>query len=230
MIKIDDARTEFVQTLQTVLGTIPALVEARIPLELEKDPDQYEIRDKEEITIEEESIVCPHGKQTIVHALLGVIAYEHNDNSGQYCDLMNKFKTSVDEVLSTIISDRELKNTIAVQATLAASSEARIKLYDKLSLATANELSDLLEMTVLIYAHTRKNNELLQELVSAFGQPVIKNIKLLFQKDLSHMYLTKSSFRPMKDLQAIHIKGIAELKQEIKQKKKNQTLDDILYG
>jgi len=143
---------------------------------------------------------------------------------------LNKFKTSVDDVLGTIIKDRKLENTIAVQATLAASASARLELYDKLSLASANDLADLLEMIVLIYAHTRKNNELLQELVSSFGQPVIKNIKLLFQKDLSHMYLTKSSFRPMADLKAIHIKGIAELKQEAKKKKGTQTVDDILFG
>jgi hypothetical protein len=131
---------------------------------------------------------------------------------------------------SRITKAARLQNTATVRAILASSSKARIRVYEKLSKAKDKELAELLEMVYLIYTHSRQYEMLIQELVTNFGKPVIRNILMLFQKDLANRHISKASYRPMQDLKAEYVRGIQELIQEEKAKPKNkQTVKDILF-
>lgn len=228
-MQLDDARAELLWTLEAPLRAVPFLLERII-----MNPDHHDIVQPDDETTAHHVLLCPHGKETYALDMLGVRAYYHKEDDVS-CQLLNTFKTSCDDVLDAMIQSRvaaaeKLQNTPTVRAILTLSQKARIKVYERLSRAKDADLAELLEIVYLIYTHSRQYEMLIQELVTQFGKPVIRNILMLFQKDLGSRHVTKTTYRPMQDLKAEYVRGIQELIKEEKAKPKNkQSLKDIVY-
>lgn len=216
---------EFVSLLQAPLQKFLFLLEERIM----KMKEKQEI--KEELEVEEldtKIVTCPHSRQTYARNTLGIIVFSHKDDQS-YCDLMNNFAASSIVIIQNMGLTRSLENTATMRALVSSSLVTRKRLYDQLSIAKNTDLADLLEITMKIFEQTRKRDTLVQELITTFGMPVVRNLKLLFQIDEANKYSSQSKYLPMQQLTVHHIKGMQTIIQQATEKRK-QTIDDILFS
>ncbi len=233
----EKSKQGFITIVQSPLTQFITVLERRMSMLRDSERIEDAISQEEQEALELRTIMCPHGKKAYVRSTLFVIAYYHA-NDEQSCNLLNEFNTSVQDISDAMITEKiltqeKLHDTPGVRALLAASPKAREKMYSRLSAANEDTLADLLEQVLRIYTESRSKSELLQELVSRFGMPVVRNAKIIFQLDLSQKIQTRSLYLPMVDLSSKHIRGIVEIKAEAKteaKKAKRQTLDDILFG
>lgn len=174
-------------------------------------------------------LLCPHSKEIQVERILGIFLYKHAD-TGEHCTSMNTFDTKVDAILDAMINTRKLEESNTIKAILATSEKSRKNLYTKLSSIDEEQLlSDVLNIIVPLFWNMRRGNDIIQEMIATFGMPLIQNINILFQKNLSGNMVKRSKYLPMKRLAPTHITGLMQTLGE-EQKKKKQGIEDILYG
>lgn len=174
-------------------------------------------------------LLCPHSKEIRVEKILGIFIYQHVETN-EGCALMNVFDTKVDSILESIINTRSFEQSHTIKAILATSHQARKNLYTKLSqIDDEDQLSDILTIVVPLFWNMRQGSALMQEFIGMFGMPLVQNINILFQKDLSNRMVQRVKYLPMKHLTPKHIRGLMEKLEEQKEKKK-QGIKDILYG
>jgi hypothetical protein len=108
--------------------------------------------------------------------MLGFTSYSHSD--GQSCTNLNRLDASVDDLLASLIYRHGVVNTPAIVSAVSTSKQARFVVYKLMSVASRETLPLLLihYYEVVEAVSLQSNYDLISELVSVFGAPMVANI------------------------------------------------------
>lgn len=136
------------------------------------------------------SVTCAHNEKLIKNDLLGVISYSHPN--GDSCTYMNRLDMSVDEILAGVIHSHGIENIPDVVAAVSCSKKARFVVYKMMSDATKETLPGMIKSyySIVELVSLEANYDLVTELVSVFGAPMVQNIIKIIGVDCTSMLRT----------------------------------------
>lgn len=160
------------------------------------------------------TLTCYHGHELTVNEMLGIVSYSHPN--GDSCQHMNRLDASVDDLLASVIRCHGISGSPPrpdVISAISCSKQARYIVYKMMSQATRVILPTMIRdyYGIVGLISLQSNYEIITELMSVFGAPMVQNIIKVIGIDCSSMLKHSNSDRlPVIELTDKDVRAAAE--------------------